>query len=198
MTGLDKILSRIEEEASSIAQQKIKAAQVEAEAVREDARLEAERVKKDILDKAQAECKTYREKMQSRADFQKRNALLEAKQEIISRIIEKAYQDMCSAGDDEYFDCMERLLEQYALPQAGEIYFSARDLKRMPLAFKARIKMTAVKKGGSLKLAEAEAPIEGGFILVYGGIEENCSLRAIFEEKQELLKDMVREFLFAQ
>lgn len=77
-----------------------------------------------------------------------------------------------------------------------EICFSARDLKRMPLSFKAKIKMTAMKKGGSLKLSSQEARIENGFVLVYGGVEENCTLRAVFEEKKELLCDRVREYLF--
>ncbi|MGI6012228.1 MAG: V-type ATP synthase subunit E [Ruminococcus sp.] len=198
MTGLDKILNQIEEEASSIAQQKIKAAQVQAEAIKEEARQETERRKKEILEKAHAECRNYQEKVHSRVDFQKRNALLTAKQEIISSVIQKAYEKMCSAGDEEYFACMEQLLEKYAQPLSGEICFSARDMERMPFAFKAKIKMAAMKKGGSLKLAETEAPIEGGFILVYGGIEENCSLRAIFDEKEEQLKDNVRDFLFSQ
>ncbi|MGI6007499.1 MAG: V-type ATP synthase subunit E [Ruminococcus sp.] len=198
MTGLDKILDRIGEEASSVAQQKIKAAQIQAESIREDARLETQHKKQEILDKAQTDCRNYREKMRSRADFQKRNALLKAKQEIISGIMEKAYQAMCSADTETYFSYMEQLLEKYALPQSGEICFSAADMKRMPLAFKAKIKMTAMKKGGSLKLSETEMSIEGGFVLIYGGIEENCTLRAIFDEKKEQLQDKARDFLFPQ
>ena len=196
MTGLDNILKQITEEADSVAQQKIKAARAQAESIREEGRQQAQRQKKAILDKAAADCENYRGKIHSRAEFRKRNALLEARQEIISSVIEKAYDVMCSADEETYFQWMEQLLEKYALPKSGEICFSARDLKRMPLSFKAKIKMTAMKKGGSLKLSSQEARIENGVVLVYGGVEENCTLRAVFEEKKELLCDRVREYLF--
>ena len=36
-----------------------------------------------------------------------------------------------------------------------------------------------------------------GFILIYGGIEENCSIDAMFAEKRDELLDQVRKILFA-
>ncbi len=39
--------------------------------------------------------------------------------------------------------------------------------------------------------------IDNGFILAYGGIEENCSIEAMFAEKRDELRDQVRKILFA-
>ena len=58
MTGLDKIIKQIAEEASSVAQQKIKAAEVEAKNITDAAREEAEKQAAAVLNKSDADCKT--------------------------------------------------------------------------------------------------------------------------------------------
>ena len=38
--------------------------------------------------------------------------------------------------------------------------------------------------------------MDGGFVLVYGGIEENCTIRAMFDAKRDELSDIVHRLLF--
>ncbi len=38
--------------------------------------------------------------------------------------------------------------------------------------------------------------IPDGFVLVYGGVEENCTLKALFDVKKDQLQDKVNEILF--
>ena len=38
--------------------------------------------------------------------------------------------------------------------------------------------------------------MDGGFVLVYGGIEENCTIRAMFHTNQDELSDVVQKVLF--
>ena len=38
--------------------------------------------------------------------------------------------------------------------------------------------------------------MDGGFLLVYGGIEENCTISAVFASKREELSDQVNRLLF--
>ena len=38
--------------------------------------------------------------------------------------------------------------------------------------------------------------IDGGFILIYGGIEENCSLAAMFHAQKEEMADKLNSLLF--
>ncbi len=83
------------------------------------------------------------------------------------------------------------MLDKYVLAKTGEIYFSEKDLDRMPQGFEAVIEKAAVSKGGSLTLVKEPKNIDGGFILVYGGIEENCSFRALLAARRDELSDKV-------
>ena len=54
----------------------------------------------------------------------------------------------------------------------------------------------AGKPGASLTLDEAPRDIDGGFVLIYGDIEENCSFEALFDAQKDRLQDEVRALLF--
>ena len=66
----------------------------------------------------------------------------------------------------------------------------------MPAGFAEKIKSIAASKGGNLKVSEKPEKMDGGFLLVYGGIEENCTIRAVFDSKREELSDQVNRLLF--
>lgn len=63
--------------------------------------------------------------------------------------------------------------------------------------FEAVIQKAAEAKGGSLTLMEEPKKIDGGFVLVYGGVEENCTFHALFAEKKDELSDKVHAMLFS-
>ena len=67
----------------------------------------------------------------------------------------------------------------------------------MPADFRAGIGKISKAKGGSLKICRQEKGIEGGFVLAYGGIEENCTLRAMFDAKRDELSDEAHRLLFS-
>lgn len=52
------------------------------------------------------------------------------------------------------------------------------------------------RANGRLTLARQPARIDGGFILLYGDIEENCSFEALFSGAHEQLQDEVQRLLF--
>ena len=89
------------------------------------------------------------------------------------------------------------MLKKYAQPGEGEICFNERDLNRLPEGFEETISEIACAKGGSLTLSRTPCGIGGGFILVYGGIEENCSFDSVFADEKERLQDRIHEMLFA-
>ena len=123
--------------------------------------------------------------MKSAIDLQRRTRLLEAKQEMIAEIIEKAYEKVINLAPDDYYQMLLSILEAYILPQEGEIYFSVKDLENMPVGFGKEIEEIALAKGGKLTVAGAGRDnIDNGFILAYGGIEENCTIRAMFDAKR--------------
>ena len=196
MTGLDKITSQIQEEAEASAKERIEAAQKEAEQILADAKAACEAMEKEASDKAAA-LKTVQDgRIHSAAEQKRKTALLKAKQEIIAEIIGSAYQTLKEEDTASYFLTMEKLVKTYALADKGEIYFSAADLGRMPADFEKKIEAAAQENGGSLTLKKEPKEIPAGFILVYGGVEENCTLKALFDAKKDQLQDRVNEMLF--
>lgn len=196
MSGLEKITSQILEEAKTSAAMKLETARKEADDILSKAKeacaaMEAEAAEKNVILK-----ENYEGRIKSSAEQQRRTALLRAKQDMIAEVIEEAYVTLKQEDTESYFQTMEKILKTYVLAEPGEIYFSAQDLARMPADFEKRISAAAEEKGGSLVLSKEPKAIEDGFILVYGGIEENCTLKALLDAKKDELQDKVNEILF--
>lgn len=197
MTGLEKMQSRILEDARTQARARVEEAERQAAQIREEARSQAEKEAERILKQAREGAGTSREKTASSADLDRRTRILAAKQKMIAEILENAYRSIGAMNAEEYFGLIGRLLEQYALPQDGQIRFSPADAGRMPENFEKKIQETAAAKGGSLTIAPPDPAVQDGFILVYGGVEENCTFRAIFDARHDEMSDLVQHMLFS-
>lgn len=196
MSGLDKMKARILEEAQSSAKEIIDKANAEADAAVQAARESAEAEAAKIMERAEHDAADYGVRVDSSMDMQRKQGLLAAKQEVIGGVLEAAYNAVMNLDDIKYFEMLEKLLEKHALPEAGVICFSAKDLGRMPAGFPEKVKNIAVSKGGSLTVSEKPEKMDGGFLLVYGGIEENCTISAVFASRREELSDRVNRLLF--
>ena len=196
MTGLEKITSQILEEAKTSAAVKLEAAQKEADDILAKAKEECAAMEAEAAEKNAVLKENYEGRIKSSAEQQRRTAILRAKQEMIAEVIEEAYVTLKQQDTESYFRTMENILKTYVLGEAGEIYFSEKDLARMPADFGKKIEAAAKEKGGSLVLMKESKAIEDGFILVYGGIEENCTLKALLDAKKDELQDKVNEILF--
>ena len=58
------------------------------------------------------------------------------------------------------------------------------------------LKEAAEKNGVRLTVSDKPAAIKNGFILNYGGVEENCTIDALFDQSRDDLLDKVKEILF--
>ena len=150
-------------------------------------------MEQEALEKAAAEKANQDGRAHSAAEQKRKTALLQTKQEIIAEVIGKAYETLKNEDTKSYFLTMEKLLNTYVLAESGEIYFSEADLARMPADFEQKIKAAAEAK---LVLKKEPKAIPDGFVLVYGGVEENCTLKALFDVKKDQLQDKVNEILF--
>lgn len=197
MTGLDKIISQILDDAGKEAEEAIKKAQNEADAILSEAEEACEKIRKEGDKKQEAAQTSYWERTKSSAELKKRQSVLFAKQQVISELLDKAYDALLSKGTEEYFALVRNMLDKFVLAKQGEIYFSKKDLDRMPEGFEAEIEKAAASKGGGLKLIKEPKDIDGGFILVYGGIEENCSFKALLSARRDELLDKAHAMLFS-
>ena len=131
MSGLDKMKARILEEAQSTAQEIIDKAKADADAAMQAARDSAEADAAKILERAKRDAADYGVRVDSSMDMQRKQAILAAKQEVISSVLKAAYDAVMNLDDEKYFEMLEKLFEKNVLPEAGEIRFSAKDLGRM-------------------------------------------------------------------
>ena len=197
MAGLDNITNQIIADAEQNANEQLEEARQAAEKIIADAKDECQAMEAEAAAKEVEKEKLYESRGKSSAEQQRRTALLRAKQEIIQEVIDEAYATLKVQSVDVYFDNIEKLIRIYAFPEDGEIYFSKEDLLRMPTGFEKRILDAAKSCGGTLKLMKESRPISDGFVMVYGGIEENCTLKALIDAKKDELQDKVNRILFA-
>ena len=197
MTGLEKMQSQILDEARRSAEEILEQAKSQAREIKEEAERAAQEKSSRILEKSGTEVRNTEERSVSSCDLLRRQVLLEAKQAIIARILDRAYHTLIEADEDTYFRIIKEMLGKYAAAQAGEVCFSQKDLDRMPEGFEKEIQEIAKKKGGTLLLSKEPRKISGGFVLVYGGIEENCSFQAMFHSRKDELADEVHKILFS-
>ena len=198
MTGLDKMKSQILDEAKAAAEGKIAEAKAQAEETIRSAKEDAAKQTESIPHKSNNDVSNYQERLESSIDLQKRTKILAAKQEVIAGVLEKARAKVEAMEAGEYFSMLLKMVEKYALAQDGEICMCAADLARLPEGFEAEVSRIAKEKGGSLKLSGEGKQIKNGFILVYGGVEENCTINAMFDAKKDELSDIVHRLVFSQ
>jgi V/A-type H+-transporting ATPase subunit E len=183
-------------DANSQSEEILENANKKADEIIAQAQAEADKIKSQSDEKIALEKNNGEIRAKSSADLKKRQAILKAKQEIINNVIDKAYGKILAMKADEYFAMLEKIIEKSAQAKAGEIRFSAKDAGRLPQGFDKRVADIASKCGGSLKVSDTTVDIDGGFVLIYGGIEENCSIKAMFNADREGLADKVNNILF--
>ena len=196
MAGLDKILGEIRAESEAIVKDILGKAESEANAIK----AEAEHTASEAAARAQRES-THRlsdqmSRTQSAAALLKRQMLLETKQELIGNTLAMAKEKLLGLPDKDYFDMIVKIVKKAALKGDGQMLFNEKDLKRLPSGFESMIKSACEGKGGTLTVSKETRDIDGGCVLVYEGIEQNCSISSLFDTNGEALQDKIQELLF--
>lgn len=196
MAGLEKIKEQILAQAKEEADEILGRAKEQADALLKKNEEETAALVAEIEKKSESDVISGRARVQSSNDLYRRTESLKSKQAVIQSVVEKAYRKVCALEVEPYFALIERMAVKYALPQDGEIIFSAADKKRMPGGFEDKLKAAAKAAGGSLRLSKEERAIENGFVLVYGGVEENCTIKALFDAQRDQIQDTVYGILY--
>lgn len=196
MTGIEVIINQILDEGKAQEKEILDSAEKMTAEIRRAAAAEAEKIRTDIEEKNSRNVAEYGEIAELSRQQKKNRALLGAKQEFIGRIIDKSYEKIMNMDGESYFELLKKTAVRHILPEEGVIVFNERDKNRMPEGFMAEIEAEAEKRGGKLRLSEDAGRFDGGFVLVYGGIEENCTLKAVFDAARDELHDKINEKVF--
>lgn len=195
MTGLEKILENIAAGAQAKADDIIEAARQQAQEIIDASATEAGAQCAKIVDEAREEAELIGRISQSGSELSGRKMMLKTRREVLDETIAAALGALKSMPADEYFAVLKRLAIKYARKGEGELVLSDKDKARVPADFVDEINASIAN--GSLTLAGDTAAIDGGFILRYGGIEENCTFDAIAEQEHERISDELGALLFA-
>ncbi len=198
MSGLEKILNEIHSDAERESREILEKAQAEEKDILARAEKEAAEVKAAAQEKGKQLLASQRERSQSAAALRVRQRMLREKQALVQETLALAERQLLERPAAEYFGNLLSLLKEAVQSGNGILYLSERDLKRLPEGFSGQMAAVAAAKGGSLTLASEPRKINGGFILEYGGIEENCSYAAMFTAERERLEDIISAQLFAE
>lgn len=197
MAGLEKILKAIEEVANSFVENILSQAKQEADEIMLSAKKEAENLCFEIAEKSEIDMKAAIGRAESAATLLERKMLLDAKQQLIKEVIAKAKDTLLHLSDTEYAEVIIRMVKKNAHNSQGIILFSKEDKKRLPENFAIMLNNALEEKeGASLVISEENAKVRGGFILIYGDMEENCTFDSLFAAAKDELQDKVNKLLF--
>ena len=221
MNGLEKITSRILNEARAEADAVIAAAQEECERIRAEYAQKAEAIRTRISDEAEREGFDMIARAKSASANEKRSAVLRMQSRVLDETFESARRQIREQSGEQYTATLTGLLcaalseevkaereslelygeEEIPVTDAYEVILNSRDRERFGEAVVrgACTKLRGVLPEevlGKVRLADTVAAIEGGLILRYGSIETNCSLELIFEQLRSELEQDVSRALF--
>lgn len=195
MTGIEKIVKKIYEQSQHNCDEILAQANLRVKEIIAEARSEAARQSEEIIRDAQEKAKKKAVVAKSTSESITRNRYLEIRNAILNDIISAAYLEIEKIPDEEYFAMLKKLVIKNVLQGECEMQLSGFDLGRLPGDFEMSINMEIFEKG-AVHISYTPADIENGFILNYGDIQVNCSLKAVFDENMERLKDMLSTALF--
>ena len=196
MTGLEKITSEIKADADKSVAALIDKANAEASGILAGAEKEAAEAVAKINHDVSVRLSASKSTAESAAALRKRRLILEEKQKLIGEVIEEAKNLIYALPDNVYFEKILKLAEKNVNPAEGTIIFNAKDLSRLPADFETKLNVVAVAKGGKLTVSKETRPIDGGFVLLYEGIDQNCSITSLFETHIESVQDKIQKLLF--
>lgn len=195
MSGLDKIINHIEASATESANRLIEDAKAEAASITSLGKKEADDRAAAIRKQSESDVKAAAQRNVSAAEMTEKRLVLQAKQNMIDSVLVEAKESLRSLSDEEYFNIISRMVKKYAQAKEGVIRFSAKDLGRLPEGFEGTIN-SALDGDASLTVSTEPVRIDGGFVLEYGEIEENCSFDALVDASKEDLQDKIGAILF--
>ncbi len=193
MSGIDKIIQEIETNAAQSCDSVLAQARQKADMIIADAQKEADQIIADGKERTAAHVADIKKRGDSAAELEEKRVMLYTKQQIINTMLGEGLSTAKNLPKDEYFNLILDMVGKYSMEDEGVIFFGENDIHRLPVGFLDKLNQAA--KGG-IVLSSKPALIDAGFILKYGGIEQNCSFDAIFAGEAENLSDKAGRLLF--
>ncbi|WP_213975615.1 V-type ATP synthase subunit E [Tepidanaerobacter acetatoxydans] len=200
MEGIAKIKATILEEAQEEKQKLLENARVQAQDIRAKYKNKAEEILNDILEKANRAAEEKKRRILSMAQLENRKALLQAKQQIIDEVFEKAKAKLKNMSDEDYRNLIAEMLLKSVVTGNEEVVISEDDKNRITPDFIKKIneKLKSMGKQGNLRISETPGKMIGGLILKSEDMEINCTFDSLIKMEREELETEIAKILFEE
>lgn len=195
MTGIEKIVEKINEEAQFYYAKIINDGKESANGIINDARISANEQAAKIIQDAEKEAELITTIAKSYAESITRNKFLEVKNAILNDVIAAAYEKIQKLSDDDYFSLLLDICLKNIQDGECEMKLCKKDIDRLPKDFEDKINMKIYEHSG-VYVSKNAIEIESGFILVYETYEIDCTFKSIFDQSKEQLVDILCPILF--
>ena len=182
MTGLDLITDNIISEAKKAADEKLAKAKAAVDEIMAQCQSEIDKEKKNADMRQNAETSSMQERAKAERKSYLREKLLETERSTAAELISMAKDKILSMPKEEYFKLLSDIYKNLNDDGQGEILFSKEDKDMMPDDFVKSL-------SPDLKLIDEDAPSRG-FIIRHGRVEQNCTIEAIFRERESEFYDI--------
>ena len=226
MNGIEKITARISADADQEITRLKAQAQQQADEILANSQAQADALTDEILKRGRKAAEERLERLQSAAQMETRKLKLAAKQEVLGETFELALKRLCDMPDDQYIQLLTKLAVQASTTGREKLIFSLKDRSRVGKAVvvaanevllkerapelpgpvadtavgaflgKVMNNTTAIVTGTGLSLSEETRNIMGGFVMVDGDIEINCTFETLIRLQREQLEKEVAQVLF--
>lgn len=183
MSGLDNIIKKITEDASLKSMHIKKESEEQANAKADSVIAETNKAKADIISEAKTEAVRLKEQLIVGKNLEIRNNKLAAKQQMIDKVFDESLNKLNNMSEDEYMKFLNGYISSAEITDNCEIILPEKyqnlDVKKLnPL----------------ISLYSGSRKIDGGFILVSGGIEQNNTFEALIDYyRNELEQDVIQK-----
>lgn len=191
--GIEKITSKIMEEAGTQADEIIAKAQVKVDGIIEDAKIKAEDIKKKAeVDGLEEKDKVIGQK-KAVADIDSRKLLLEKKQEMIDSCFKRAVKKIMELDVEEYSAFIVNVVKMCKVKE-GQLILNKGDKERIGSTIIEKIK--GALPDSNFTLSEETGKFTGGVVVKSGQVYINGTVDTFVSEAKEEMALKISEVLF--
>jgi V/A-type H+-transporting ATPase subunit E len=189
----ERILSDARKKASEIESEDNK----KAAEILNEAKNKSKSLRSQIVSSAKSQAEDEKRRILAFARLEARNSILTERQKAVGSVFEKAFENLLSLSDQEYFQLIKSLLIKTTITGEEEIILSSKDKNRITkeLIESVNVALRSDGRKGNLKLAEETREIKGGFVLKSDGVEINNSFSSLLGLLREELEFKILEML---
>ena len=197
MSNLNNITSKIIKDAEEKRDEILNAAQVESDSIIAKETKKAKNLEVELIEKAKIEAKARENRVISNARLKVRNNELKAKQDMISKVFEKAVERLNSLSTLEYKEYILRALDSLDLEGTEILIINKKDEDVINNKFLLDLnnKLISLGKKGKISIL-TNGNFDRGFILHRNGIQINNTFESLVKSLRSELELEVTKVLF--